>query len=310
MRPEEVAKELAKALDVEELTIQIRQTDDKKASVIDAVRLYLGLDANQAAERVRQICQKYPEVAARITNHQFKGQGQRPTPVTDLATLHRILLLLPGGVATRCRRALPLLIRYLSVTLAFANLWETPSSSSSSQDKASPETLSGQHLYVMEAMGVFKIGRSNDVHRRERELSGHLGTHHIVEVFHGEGALEPHMHRILQPKRVGGEYFNVTLDEIKAALPEARKAVLQKPVRRRENSVGVRPSKRQRMDKSVAIEKRWAALEQSSAKLAAKEAALAKVQARLAKERAKLARERANLSEEQERLTCAQSGTG
>lgn len=200
----------------------------------------------------------------------------------------------------RRRHVVPLLIRYLSVIWASADLYETSLSSSSSHGQPSPEAPSGQHLYVMEAHGMFKIGRSSDVHRRERELSGHLGTHHIVEVFHGEGALEPHMHRILQTKRVGGEYFNVTLDEIKAVLPEARQAALQKPARRRENSVDNRPSKRQRMDKSASIEERWAALERSSANLAVKEA-------RLARERAKLAKERANLKEEEARLACARS---
>jgi DNA-binding transcriptional MerR regulator len=151
------------------------------------------------------------------------------------------------------------------------------SSPSDFQLEESPDTT-GQHLYVMESQGLFKIGRSSDVLRRERQLSGALGSHHLVQVFENEVSLEIHLHRLLQQKRVQGEYFDCSLDEIREALRKAQQGLEE------------RRAKRRRLAEDGSFEERLAALEQQKAKLATKETRLAKKQAQLAKEQADVAR--------------------
>jgi hypothetical protein len=311
MTAAEVAKELSKALGKDVTQFKIRQTADKKTSVIDAICPFLGLSAHDAAKGFRRLCDQNPGIKTRCSHFQFPGARQRHTPITDLATLHRILLILPGRVAARRRRhVVPLVIRYLGLTqmsidqpTATLSTSSEPAGRFPPSGEVLPEAPSGQHLYVMEFQGLFKIGRSGNVLRRERQLSGPLGTHHLVEVFPDEGALELHVHRLLCKKRVRGEYFNVSLDEIKAILPQARQEALQiSSLTKAEGDAPERPSKRPRLAASRTMEERQAALEQSKAKLAVQEVALAKMQAKVAKRRALLAREEADLARERSRL--------
>lgn len=318
MTAAKVAKELSKVLGKDVTKFKIRQTICKKTAVIDIICLFTGLDQNQAAKKLRDFWAIFPGMRAQCATHQFNGQGQRKTLVTDLATLHRILLLLPGRVATRRRRCvIPLVIRYLSLTqMPLDQSMATLSTSSEPAGGLDPpsgevwsEAPSGQHLYVMEFQGLFKIGRSGNVLRRERQLSGPLGTHHLVEVFQDEGALELHVHRLLSQKRVRGEYFNVTLDEIKAALPQARQEALQtSSSTKTEGDVPEKPFKRPRLAECQTVEERVASLEQSKAKLAVQEVALAKMQTRVAKMQAGLAKRRAALAREEADLAKERSG--
>jgi hypothetical protein len=78
-----------------------------------------GYDANCAAEAVRNICEKYPDVKDKIFNFKFSGQGQRKTRVTDARGIVEVIMLLPGHHAARIRRqAAELLVRYLGGDLS------------------------------------------------------------------------------------------------------------------------------------------------------------------------------------------------
>ena len=92
----------------------IRTTPDHKISVVDVARAITGHDANYAAQAVRNICERYPQMNDRIAYIQFPGQGQRETPVTDARGVAEVVMLLPGHHAARVRRqAAELLVRHL-----------------------------------------------------------------------------------------------------------------------------------------------------------------------------------------------------
>jgi ribosomal protein S11 len=256
MTASEVAKELARALGVEEVTIQIRQTSDKKASVIDAVRLFLGLDANQAAERVRQICERYPEVKARICIYKFPGRRQRDTPIADLATLYEILMLLPGRMAAQSRRqAAQLMIRYLGGDLSLiAEVEENrklqerlaaedpnhplrqfgvaveaatePNATEVVHPQDTQADPKGDFLYGMKVPGgstALKVGRTKDIAQRERALScGQVEPVRAIVVFPGAGPLEKYVHRRLRRQQIQNEVFQITVQELKDTVLLAR----------------------------------------------------------------------------------------
>jgi hypothetical protein len=285
MTSAEAVKELAEALGDEVANVRIRQNADKNASVIDVICLFPGQKRGDAAHTLQRLWERHPEIRTRCSRFKFPGRGQKDMPVCDLANLHRILMILPGRQAAQGRQnALQLLLRFLSL----------------SQPPLPTSDPSEQHLYVMESQGLLKIGRSCDVLRRLRQLSGSLGTHHLVEVFEGEGALEPYLHWLLREKRVQGEYFDVTLDEIRAALPRARQVFQEELAHKTEPSL--KGGQIKRKADCLSWEERRAALERSKAKLATKEAFLARKQARVAKAQAKLAKEQAQLARERARL--------
>ena len=76
-------------------------------------------------------------------------------------------------------------------------------------------------LYIMRYstnQKALKIGRSNDVQRRKRDLEGgHNFFMEVVAVFPGKGALERCIHARLKDKRshtgAGTEWFNVSATE-------------------------------------------------------------------------------------------------
>jgi hypothetical protein len=256
MSSPEVAKELAKALGVEEVTIQIRQTEEKKASVIDAIRLFTGLNANHAAEKFRDLVRRYPDLNAKIVIYKFAGRRQRETPITDLATLYEILMLLPGRMAAQCRRhAAQLLIRYLGGDLSLiAEVEENrklqerlaaedpnhplrqfgvaveaamePHATEVVHPQDSQADPKGDFLYGMKVPGeslAVKVGRTKDIAQRERALScGQVALVRALVVFPGAGPLEKHVHRRLQRHQIRNEVFKITVEELKDTVLLAR----------------------------------------------------------------------------------------
>lgn len=254
----DVARELAKALNIEEVSIQIRQTDDKLTSVIDAIRLFTGLDANHAAGRLRDLLTRYPDLNHKIVNLKFKGRGQKDTPGTDLTTLYEILMLLPGRMAAQCRRqAAQLMIRYLGGDLSLIKEVEENRELQerlASEDPSHPMRLFGEAvegaaaaspeppevvkpessepdphgdlLYGMKIPrqpDLLKVGRTVNLVQREQSLScGQTERVQAVVVFMGAGPLEKYVHRLLRDRRVQNEVFRVTSEELKLTVKRAR----------------------------------------------------------------------------------------
>ena len=63
---------------------QLRKTNDRppRVSVIDTICAITDKDGRHAAEALRDLSSKYPEVDGNIVHFKFKGRGQRETPVT------------------------------------------------------------------------------------------------------------------------------------------------------------------------------------------------------------------------------------
>ena len=97
-------------------TVRIRKTDETppKISVIDVVQAMTGKDARHAAQELRTLCSRYPEVDQILVHFLFRGQGQRKTYVTSVRGIVEVIMLLQGHQAARVRRqAAELLCRYL-----------------------------------------------------------------------------------------------------------------------------------------------------------------------------------------------------
>lgn len=83
-------------------------------------------------------------------------------------------------------------------------------------------------VYVIKdpSTGYLKIGRSNNPERRRNHFQ--TATPQVLEIVHTHHAtgeldaddIEARLHRMLSAQRVTGEWFNVTLDQVKAALEE------------------------------------------------------------------------------------------
>lgn len=82
-------------------------------------------------------------------------------------------------------------------------------------------------VYVMESCGALKIGISLDAHHRRINLQ--IGNPHPIALlafmdFEDQGyearEVEAELHRRLASKRIRGEWFAVTIDEIEAELKD------------------------------------------------------------------------------------------
>lgn len=257
-RAPDLAQDLAKALGIEVDEVQIRKTEDGEVSIIDAISLLTGMCSRDAVKALSRLIQYFPEVWTRCQHFIFSGQGQRPTPVSDLATLYEILMLLPGKRAAECRRkAAQLMIRYLGGDLsliqevekmhhiqqrlaeeapdhplrAFGREVEADQSSGLEEPEIvhpEPEEVDpkGDYLYGMRVpgeLGVLKVGRTIDVGRRERELSsGLVQQFRTVIIFVGAGPIEKNVHKILRDQQVSNEIFRVNVEDLKEAVKAAR----------------------------------------------------------------------------------------
>lgn len=81
----------------------------------------------------------------------------------------------------------------------------------------------------MRGGGCVKVGRSANPQRRLKEISAASGTHvsleFATEPMEVANFVEREAHRLLQNKRSHGEWFNVTVDEARAAIESAIKLV-------------------------------------------------------------------------------------
>ena len=82
---------------------QIRKTDETppRISVIDVVQAITGKDARHAAQEVRTLCSRYPEVDQILVHFLFRGQGQRKTHVTSVRGIVEVIMLLNKYHAAR-----------------------------------------------------------------------------------------------------------------------------------------------------------------------------------------------------------------
>jgi len=86
---------------------QIRKTDETppRISVIDVVQAITGKDARHAAQEVRTLCSRHPEVDKILVHFLFRGQGQRKTYVTSVRGIVEVIMPLPGHHAAKARPA-------------------------------------------------------------------------------------------------------------------------------------------------------------------------------------------------------------
>ena len=90
----------------------VRITPDKRVSVYDVIKVVT--EVENARDTYSTISSTHPEVVAKTDNFQFPGQGQRPTPVTDIQGMLKLINLLPGANAARFRAGgAKLLVRYM-----------------------------------------------------------------------------------------------------------------------------------------------------------------------------------------------------
>jgi hypothetical protein len=110
----ELPQELAVLLDREGLP-KVRRTPTGEYSLADIGMAITGKNANHAAEDLRIVMSRFPEVTVGLSDYKFSGRGHRtPTPVGNLAKVVEYIMLLPGKTAARVRvKAATILVRYL-----------------------------------------------------------------------------------------------------------------------------------------------------------------------------------------------------
>ena len=100
-------------------------TDDRRVALIDVAKLFMGLNNNYAAEVIRNLSARCPEVNEKLVNlkkHRFEGPGQKPTQVAPIAVAIEVAFLLPGRRAAQLRmQAARLLVRYLGGDLSLVD---------------------------------------------------------------------------------------------------------------------------------------------------------------------------------------------
>jgi hypothetical protein len=94
--------------------IRVTQTDPLRGSVVDLIVEVTGKDAHYSAGAFKRICERFPEVATKVSYFKFGGRGQRDTPVADAKGLWSIICLLPGRASAVFReKSGDVMIRYL-----------------------------------------------------------------------------------------------------------------------------------------------------------------------------------------------------
>jgi hypothetical protein len=105
--------------------LRLRVTDDQMVALIDVAKLFTGLARKFAAEVIRNLRARCPEVAEKLGNlrsHKFEGPGQKPTHVAPIAVAIEVAFLLPGRRAAQLRmQAARLLVRYLGGDLSLVD---------------------------------------------------------------------------------------------------------------------------------------------------------------------------------------------
>ncbi|MFY9554652.1 MAG: GIY-YIG nuclease family protein [Blastocatellia bacterium] len=85
------------------------------------------------------------------------------------------------------------------------------------EDKATVEEI--EFVYLLKARNFYKIGRSNALGRRERELAIQLpekaNTGHVIRTDDPIG-IEAYGHKRFESKRRNGEWFELSAADVKA----------------------------------------------------------------------------------------------
>jgi len=179
-------------------------------AMIDVMKIvYPDCGSSHWSKTLRQVTERYPEVGALVSYHQFPGVGQRPTPVCNSMGFLKIVNLLDGPRAADFRhKSMQVLHRYLSGDLTLVDeiveraesnnnpLFPTPVETNSSvvntrvlkaprHNGAFVGDYSNKHVvYVMsikvEGKSFVKVGYSDKVMRRMRE---HCNTYDVEYVW-------------------------------------------------------------------------------------------------------------------------------
>ena len=83
--------------------IQLPRRRGNLFSLIDIAMLATGKSVDYAAQQIRTIRDKF-QVSDKIGNLEFQGHGQRSTPVGDIYVVVKLIMLPPGGRASRVRK--------------------------------------------------------------------------------------------------------------------------------------------------------------------------------------------------------------
>lgn len=188
---------------------KVRKTDEStpRYAIVDIIRIVTDCSPSNAAHTFARVCEKTP--LNQFEKWHFKGQGQRPTPVCTAEQTRQVLARLGGKPAEDFRAT------------------GTPS-----KRKRGPKH---DDLYVMKYSfddTAVKIGRSDNVKRRKRELeAGQNFFVEIVAIFPGKGWFEAEVHRNLQDYRskrgAGREWFNICATDAAAICSNTLKEVVQ-----------------------------------------------------------------------------------
>ena len=112
---DDICQQLAKIVGAD--VLQVRKTADipPRVSVIDVLVAITRHSQHVAAQDLRRLVSKYPELASKIDfKFQFGGQGQRKTPVAGVTAIVEVLMLVTGPCAARLRQEVAeLMVRYL-----------------------------------------------------------------------------------------------------------------------------------------------------------------------------------------------------
>ena len=89
-------------------SVRIRKTDETppRVSVVDVISAISGRSANQAAEQLRRLIERYPDVKANCFDVKFPDargrKGQKGTATSDATGIVDIIMLLQGKIQLVC----------------------------------------------------------------------------------------------------------------------------------------------------------------------------------------------------------------
>ena len=188
---------------------KLRKTGESppRYSVVDIIRITTGYSQTIASHALARVQRKHKlEEFGRV---KFSGPGQRLTPVCTADEAKQMIARLGGAVAAEFR-----------------------ATGKTGNKKRGPKR---DDLYIMKYSfdnTAVKIGRSDNVKRRKRELEACQNFFvDVVAVFPGKGWFEKEVHRNLQDYRstsgAGREWFNICAEDAAAICSNTLKEVTQ-----------------------------------------------------------------------------------